>query len=188
MNSNAQRSRPAPAFQEYASDMLANSRYRTMSLAERGLMDTMRRECWVNGSVPKELRELAVYLAKPESEVIAALSMRVLNFFKEQHDQLVCPELDAYRAILEDRSKKMSQGGRNGGKVTQNKNRVAKATLEAMVKPLNRDEMNRDELSGEEKRSLGKGISIEEMNKFVAEYDGTPAASNTYYQASKGGP
>lgn len=187
MNSNAQRSRPAPAFQEYASDMLANSRYRTMSLSERGLMDTMRRECWVNGFVPKEPQELADYLAKPEAEVNAALSMKVLSFFKEQNDQLVCPELDAYRAVLKDRSKKMSEGGRNGGKVTQNKNKFARATLEAMIKPLSRDEMNRGEWSGEEKRSLGEGISIEEINEFVAEYDSTPETSNAYYRASKGG-
>ena len=187
MNPNTPRNRPAPAFQEYASDMLANSRYRTMTLVERGLLDTMRRECWVNGSVPKEPQELAVYLAKPETEVIAALSIKVLSFFKERHDQLICPELDAYRAVLEDRSKKMSEGGRNGGKVTQNKNKAAKATLEAMVKPLSRDEVSRGELSGEEKKSLGEGISNAEMNEFVAEYDNTPETSNLYYRASKGG-
>ncbi|HAT39486.1 MAG TPA: hypothetical protein DCW35_05845 [Polynucleobacter sp.] len=81
MSLNAQRGRPAPAFQEYASDMLANSRYKTMLLAERGLMDTMRRECWVNGSIPKEPRELAAYLGKLFEEINSNLSVKVLNFF-----------------------------------------------------------------------------------------------------------
>lgn len=187
MSANTQRSRPAPAFQEYASDMLANSRYRIMSLSERGLMDTMRRECWVNGSIPKEPEELAAYLGKPIEEIITNLSVRVLGFFREQNDLLICPELNAYRAGLEDRSKKMSVGGQRGGKATQNKNKAVKATLEAMVKPLSRDELNRGELSEDKKRSLGEGITTEEMNAFIAEYESTPEAPNAYYVASKGG-
>jgi hypothetical protein len=187
MNTATQKSRPAPAFQEYASDMLANFRYRTMTLAERGLMDTMRRECWVNGSVPKEPQELASYLGKPTDEVIAFLSIRVLSFFRERNDQLVCPELDAYRASLEDRAKKMSEGGHKGGRSTQIKNKIAKATLEAMVKPLSRDELHRGEMSGDEKKSLGEGITTKDMDEFVAEYDNTPETSNAYYRASKGG-
>jgi len=187
MNSNTQRSRPAPAFQEYASDMLANSRYRTMSLAERGLMDTMRRECWVNGSIPKEPQELAIYLAKPADEVFATLSIKVLSFFREKNDQLVCPELDSYRATLEDRTKKMSEGGKRGGKSTQSKTRAAKATLESMLKPLSRDELNRDELSGGEKKSLGHGITLKERDDWVADYENSPDISSPYLNLSKGG-
>ena len=54
--------RAAPAYQEYASDILANRSYRAMTLAERGLWDTIRKECWVNGSVPSSKPELAKYL------------------------------------------------------------------------------------------------------------------------------
>jgi len=187
MTSNGKTNRLPPAYQEYASDMLANSRYRTMSLAERGLMDTMRRECWFNGSVPKEPQELATYLGKPVEDISLNLSIRVLSFFRERHDQLICPELDAYKAELEIRTKKMSEGGKKGGESTQIKNKVAKATFEAMVKPLSRDELNRGEVSGDEKKSLGEGISTKEMDAFVAEYDGTPETSSAYYRASKGG-
>ena len=187
MTSNAKRIRPAPAFQEYASDMLANSRYRTMSLSERGLLDTMRRECWVNESIPKELQELAAYLGKSHEEVSANLSIRVLSFFRERHDQLVCPELVAYRAGLEEKSKRMSEGGKRGGKSTQNKTKLVKATLEAMLKPLSKDELSGGELSGDEKKSLGEGITLEEMDEWVADYDNTPEVSNAYHLASKGG-
>lgn len=37
--------RDLPAYLEYASDILSNVNYRLMSLAERGLWDTMRKEC-----------------------------------------------------------------------------------------------------------------------------------------------
>ena len=187
MTSRAKRIRPAPAFQEYASDMLANSRYRTMSLSERGLLDTMRRECWVNESIPKELQELAAYLGKSNEEISANLSMRVLSFFRERHDQLICPELDAYRASLAEQKQKMAEGGKKGGKATQNNNKVVKATLEAMVEPLSRDELSGGELNRGEKKSLGEGITLEEMDAWVADFDNTPEASNAYHLASKGG-
>jgi hypothetical protein len=187
MTSNGKTNRLPPAYQEYASDMLANSRYRTMTLAERGLMDTMRRECWFNGSVPKEPQELATYLGKPVEDISLNLSIRVLSFFRERHDQLICPELDAYKAELEIRTKKMSEGGQKGGKATQIKNKVVKATLEAMVKPLSRDELSGGEVSRDEKKSLGEGITLKEIDEWNAEYDSTPETSNAYYQATKGG-
>lgn len=187
MSNNGQKNRPAPAFQEYASDMLANSRYRTMSLAERGLLDTMRRECWVNGSVPKEPEELSALLGKSIAEIMPNLSIKVLSFFAERNDQLICPELDAYRINLEIRSKKMSEGGKKGGKNTQRHQREAKATLEATIKPLSRNEISRDKLNRDEIKSLGERITTEEFNDFVAEYDSSPEASNSYFIVSKGG-
>ena len=51
--------RPPPAFQEYASDTLANIEFRLLSLPERGLRATMRLECWVNVYVPANPQELA---------------------------------------------------------------------------------------------------------------------------------
>ena len=64
MSTHKARKRPAPAYQEYASDILANRSYRAMTLAERGLWDTIRKECWVNGSVSSSKPELAKYLGQ----------------------------------------------------------------------------------------------------------------------------
>jgi len=64
--------RDAPAFQEYAAAMLANSRYRLMSLAERGLLDTLRRECWVNRGMPAKPATLAKMLGFDSAEIDAA--------------------------------------------------------------------------------------------------------------------
>ena len=59
---NSKKIRPAPAYQEYASDMLANAKYRMMSFSERGLLDTRRKECWVNHKIPKDPENLGRYL------------------------------------------------------------------------------------------------------------------------------
>lgn len=58
MNQN----RAAPAFQEYAATMLALLPFRTMTLQDRGLLYTMRLECWVNVRLPYNHNDLAKVL------------------------------------------------------------------------------------------------------------------------------
>lgn len=138
--------RPAPAYQEYASDILANAQYRMMTLSERGLLYTMRKECWVNGSIPANPNDLASYLKFEVQEIQTCLSKKVLSFFKAQEESLICPELEQYRQMLEDRNRKMSEGGKKGGKTTQNRHRGKQSTPEPTIKPLSRSEMSGDEL------------------------------------------
>ena len=178
--------RPPPAFQEYASDMLANSQYRMMSLSEKGLLDLLRRECWVNQRVPFETKDLAAYLGIPAFEIDQTLTSRVLSFFIEKNKSLSCPELDIYKEMLNEKREKLVNGGRNGGKSTQAKNKSFKATLEGGVKPLSRDELNGDELNKDEKRFLGKGLTDAEMTAWTKEYDSSPDASINYLEISKG--
>ena len=123
-----QSKRPAPAYQEYASDILANAQYRMMSLSERGLLDTMRKECWVNGRIPANPNDLAMYLKFDKSEVELCLSKRVLSFFKRLEEDLVCPELDQYREMLAERHRKTSEGGRKGGQKTQHRHKSNQAS------------------------------------------------------------
>jgi hypothetical protein len=120
-NYNADRGdskRPPPAYQEYAATMLADRGFRSMSAAERGVLFTMRLECWVNGSVPADPTSLARVLGIEVAEVKRALTPRVLRHFDEaMHDEervLVCPQLDDYRRQLEERQSRMSAGGRRG--------------------------------------------------------------------------
>jgi uncharacterized protein YdaU (DUF1376 family) len=104
--------RDAPAFQEYAASMLANSRYRLMSLAERGLLDTLRRECWVNIGVPAKPATLAKMLGFEAAEIDAALPV-VMPFFSITQDGLiVCPELDELRATYAERRERQAAGGK----------------------------------------------------------------------------
>jgi hypothetical protein len=61
--------REPPAFQEYPASILAERNFRLMSLPERGLLFTIRLECWVNGSVPSLPDELAKYLGLNPTDV-----------------------------------------------------------------------------------------------------------------------
>ena len=186
MPTDKTRNRPAPAYQEYASDILANRSYRAITLAERGLWDTIRKECWVNGSVPSSKPERAKYLGLPPEEINKLLTPNLMKWFKELDSDLMCPELDAYRLVLEDRSQSMSKGGSNGGKKPQeNRRNKTEATIEAKVKPLSREETRRDEKRVRE--SSKENIHNYEDRKWLQEYgDGKPPTTNDYLKQSKG--
>lgn len=173
----------APAYQEYASDMLANRSYRAMSLPERGLMDTLRRECWVSGSVPAYLPDMARVLGFTAAEIEAAYTSRVQAFFELSGGDLVASDLERYRAELAGRKARMAEGGRIGGRKTQQRNRpksdqaslegTLEASLEAKLKPLRGVERNREERKG---LSIGRGDSSEGIDAgFVAGYEQTEA-------------
>jgi len=143
-----------------------------MTLSERGLFDLLRRECWVNGSVPSNPPKLARYLGLPADEVDGALSQSVLSFFEVGDEELRSPELDQYRQILNERNKKQSDGGANGGKITQSKRKAIlesnlQATPKASLKLLSRDEMSRDEMSKDE--LVLKEVSSFSNNSFTPE-------------------
>jgi hypothetical protein len=156
--------------------MLANAQYRMMSLSERGLLDTMRKECWVNGSIPLNSADLANYLKFDQQEIQSSLTKRVLSFFKANEEWLICFELEQYRQVLEERNRKVSEGGKKGGQKTQNKHRANQATLKGSLKPLSRNEKSRDELTKEEMRLVDQyapAISIDfnsntrEINEWI---------------------
>jgi len=65
--------RPPPAFQEYAANMMARTDYRILTLAQRGLLMTLRLECWVNLRLPNDPATLARVLGYGSDEVRAAL-------------------------------------------------------------------------------------------------------------------
>lgn len=109
--------RDAPAFQEYAASMMALTAYRVMSLEARGLLYSLRLECWVNGSVPSDPRTLARVLGYSPEQVAQALP-EVLPLFRVQGDVIRSPELDDYRAHLDDRRQRQSAGGKAGADKT----------------------------------------------------------------------
>ena len=143
----------APAFQEYAADMLANRNYRTMSLAERGLLDTLRRECWVSGSVPSDIAEMAKILGYPEAEIALAFTKSVSSFFELIDTDLIAPDLEKYRVELAQRKQKMAAGGRTGGIKTQERNRSTPDQTTTLKPPFSlakAPEKRGEELSGSE--------------------------------------
>lgn len=108
--------KPAPAFQCYASNIIADKQYRLMTPSERFVWVSVYLECWPNRAVPADPVELAKYLGYPVEDIKAGLTARVLSFFKEVKGELICPELEEYRATLEVRNLKKSEGGKEGAK------------------------------------------------------------------------
>lgn len=116
--------RPPPAFQEYAASMMAKTDYRIMSLAGRGLLYSMRLECWVNHELPRDVVRLAKVLGFDPAEVGGALP-EVEPFFAFADSTITCPELDDYRKHLDGIAAKKSDGGKKGAAKTNSKRKSA---------------------------------------------------------------
>lgn len=112
---------PAPAYQEYAANMLADHKFRRLSMMERGLFWTIRLECWVNKSVPSDVNELAEYLFQ-DADIIDSCLPKIMHFLEITDEKsLICPFLENYRLELEERRRKQSAGGKKGAKITNSK-------------------------------------------------------------------
>ena len=118
--------RDPPAYQEYAAATLAKLPFRVMSLQDRGLLYTMRLECWVNNRLPSDPNTLALMLGVPLALVEESLPA-VMPFLAISEGSIICPELENYRQELADRRKKQSSGGKEGASIT-NKKRGASST------------------------------------------------------------
>ena len=158
--------RKAPAYQEYAADVLADARHRMMTLPERGIWDTLRKECWVNGSVPSDTEKLSRLLRYPIEELDAVLTKEVRSFFEVIDDRIICPELEKYRKELDERHQKKIDGGKIGGQRSQLKRRtaeaIAKGSLKDDLKLLSKGESSRDEQSRVEVMGIINSISNQE--------------------------
>ena len=109
--------REAPAFQEYAASLMARTEYREMSLEGRGLLMSLRLECWINERLPSEPSRLAKVLGFGTEQVERALP-EVMAFFVADAGALRCPELDDYRAHIDQRRHKQSEAGKLGAAKT----------------------------------------------------------------------
>ena len=94
--------RTAPAYQEYAANIIARISYRAMTLPQRGLLYSMRLECWVNQYLPETPSVLARILGFDVAEVAAELPY-VMPFFEVEDGRIFAPDLEAYRARLDAR-------------------------------------------------------------------------------------
>lgn len=113
--------RKPPSFQEYAATILSSKSFRVMTLSQRGLLFTMRLECWVNHSTPSLSNELAKYLGFSHQEISEALSSEVISYFNESENSYICPELEDYRQHLKEIRDKQRAGGKKAAAITNNR-------------------------------------------------------------------
>lgn len=105
--------RDAPAYQEYAASMMGRIEYRTLSLSHRGLLYTLRLECWVNQRMPIDPIKLAKVLGLDGAEV-SKLLPELSPFFEVVGEWIYLPDLECYRVKVQDRRNRQSQGGKEG--------------------------------------------------------------------------
>ena len=170
--------RDAPAFQEYAASMMARTAYRVMSMEARGLLYTLRLECWVNGSLPADPATLARVLAYPVEQLERTLP-EVSALFTFCDGVIRCPELDDYRAHLEERRQRQAAGGRAGAAKTNGARPQGSAS-----KPAGKPRVTREPLV---QNSQGK--NSQEKNKHADSVGGEGDMQqwvNDYERASRG--
>ena len=112
--------REPPAYQEYAATMLASRPFRLMNAGERGLLYSMRLECWANQTLPADPAKLAAILGLYPGDVANSLPA-VMPFFTVENNEIKSPELDAYREHLLARHLSQSNGGKTGASITNDK-------------------------------------------------------------------
>ena len=121
--------RPAPCYQEYAASMLANVNFRQMPLAARGLLYTLRLECWENHQLPADSKKLSSVLRFDEAEIIAAMQW-LDPFFQTNDGWITSPDLEDYRTHLAGQRKAQSVGGKKGAaKTNAGKSRVPRESV-----------------------------------------------------------
>jgi hypothetical protein len=172
--------RRPPAFMEYAADLLALEQVKLMTLAERGLLATMRCYIWSNDTLPADPKLMARLLGLEPAEVREALTERVKSFFTPapgQPDRLVCPELAAQMVRLMDRRQRMKRGTLNSHKARKEQGKAAIGTHggSGMASELNCTEPKRTALPREaDKKDLShkhQGNGGAPDSSFLAEYE-----------------
>lgn len=181
--------RDAPAYQEFAASMMARMSYRQMSLAERGLLYTLRNECWVNRKLPSDPATLARVLGYAVDDIRSAFP-RVMEFFEVQGNELVCPELEKYRHYQDARRLRMSEGGKKSAEQRNRAKRHAEedpTLVSTLQPPSNRpatdlQALRQDKVSQDKSKAVSRGADIQDP--WVQEYE--RASANDYARASRG--
>lgn len=181
--------REPPAYQEYASSLLANYQYRQMTIAEVGLFHKMRLECWANKKVPSNSGELAKYLGFGADEVRAALTERVKSFFVEDSGCFTCTELINYRKALDERKAAQSAGGKNGAAKTNENRKRSDATTPPATPSSNSQVTRRGEVESLVQQSTAKQSPTQSIQNgfpvtdpWLADYE-----QNDYLKAKNSG-
>jgi len=162
-----------PAYQMYASDIIATKEYRMMSLEERGLFISLHLDTWVNDEVPYDTKDLALFLKIPYEDVTRARSSYLDQFFIQNGDYFQCPEHDAYKEMLEERRQKQSKGGKKGQRI---KKAIAQgqplSPLEGYRVEMRSDELNRKEVCREvssREETIFPELTEEEKQQIIAQ-------------------
>jgi len=177
-----------PYYPFYAANVLASKPFRLMSAQERGLWITIQMECWVNGSVPSDPKELANYLGIPFEVVERSLTKIQYSFIEKIGNELTSPELDEQRNIFMERREKQRLGGIKGAKEKKAKQVPAKAIDEqgtptgqpkGSLSYIKSNSINLNQLTRSE-------VLTKDQKAWADDFSNASANPNAYEKASRG--
>ena len=168
--------RKPPAYQEYAASVIASAGYRMLTLTERGLLYTLKLDCWENQQVPRDPSDLSKYLGINE-EVLREALPKVMFYFQIKGNSIVCPEVENYRKHLAEIREKQANGGRKGAAIANERRaqmardaavNTSKASQGSTTGSL--DKSSPDKLSSNP--VINKGVS-NEHEEWIKDFDST---------------
>jgi hypothetical protein len=119
----------SPWYREFAANDMANLNYRIMTLSERGLLFSIKNECWVNDRVPENTELLSKVLGFPEKEIKLSLP-GIMCFFAVSDGFIYHPELKNYKEELEVNKTKQKGWGKIGAEITNGKRKKRKSRID----------------------------------------------------------
>lgn len=176
--------KPVPYFPLYAASFIASKEFRLMTIEERGLWITIQMECWVNGSVPSDLKELGQYLGVNPEVIERSFTQKQLSFLERINHELKSPELEEYKNDFMERREKQRLGGIKGAKRKKDKalgqlESLAKGQPKGSLIQINSNSINSNQL-------LNKDVMSDENMKWVNDYEHAADISASYLKVSKG--
>lgn len=130
------KSTKAPAFQFYPKDFLFDEEQSLMSLAEAGAYIRLMSRCWLYGSLPNDVGELAVLCGATKNQM-SKFWPAIAKCFKQRGDgRWVHPRLEKERAKQQEYRKQMASNGAKGGRPKQTESKPAALPTETRPKAL----------------------------------------------------
>lgn len=183
---NLRRRDDLPWFPLFASRILSDRRFKTMSDMETSLYFRILLECWHNGSVPIDPVQLALVLGRPLESVQAGLTETVLSFFEVSNGAITSPELEAYYQKQTNRRAKLSENGKKGqiakkANAKANASTDAEANAKANVSTGVEARLNSIKLNSIKSNSVSKEDSEDpSLDPWVRKYDDEEKRRSTY--------
>jgi hypothetical protein len=168
-----------PAFQCYASDLLASEWFFTLSAEDRGVYFSICLGCWVNDTVPQDTGALAQLIRMDVTTVTSALSRltesgRVLAFPGKPGRLHVAFLTEQMAKLMEKRAQAVT-AGKKGGQTTQSRivqrhDAAARpgARSTDRLSALSREETNRDE---KQRTEVYRDGAHADHTRWVEDYD-----------------
>ena len=182
--------KPVPYFPLFAANILASKPFKMMTIEERGLWITIQMECWVNGSVPSDLKDLAKYLGVGHDEVQRAFTQKQHSFLQKVGGEIKSPDLEVQRKEFMDRREKQRIGGIQGAEKKRQKQAKEVQAIQGQPQgiPEGQPKGSLDYINSNSFKSnqLVGSEAIDAKNKpWVEVYDNAPDAF-AYLTASRG--